>query len=114
VKVSVTRQGGFLDIDRRVEVEEDQASITETGLTNVVSVDGVTARRVAELATIVARLAAEDRPSGAGEARAYDEMLTEIEIEDAGSVRRLAVVSGADVPAEVWELISAVDRCAAG
>lgn len=115
VKVSLTRQGGFLDLNQRVEVNEGQVSITEAGATRgIIPVDAATAKRVADLAKVVAGLPQDDALSVGSETPAYDEMLTEIEIEEAGTVHRLAVVSGADAPRAVWELISAVDRCVGG
>jgi hypothetical protein len=114
VKVSVTRQGGFLDVDQKVEVDEDGVSVTERGVERQVTpVDQDRVRRVSKLAKAVAELRETAVPAPkAGDVAAYDEMLTEIEIDDGEGVRRLSVPSGADAHPAVWELISAVDQCA--
>lgn len=112
----MTRQGGFLDLDQRVEVDDEQVLVTESGVARkIVPPDAASAKRVSALAKVVADLSPDGAPSGDSDAPVYDEMVTEIAIEDAaGTLHRLAVVSGADVPPAVWELISAVDRCAGG
>ncbi len=116
VKVSVTRQGGFLDLDQRVEIDDEQVLVTESGVARkVIPPDDASAKRVSALARVVADLPKDGAPSVDPDTPLYDEMVTEIAIEEAaGTVHRLAVVSGADVPPAVWELISAVDRCAGG
>ena len=113
MKVSLTRHGGFLDLDQRVEVNGPDVSITDAGVTRrIVPADRVSTRTVSELARHVAELPDMDASPAESSIPAYDEMLTEIEIEDeAGGVRRLSVTSGADAPPAVWELIRAVDRC---
>jgi hypothetical protein len=114
VKVSVTRQGGFLDVDQKVEVDEDGVSVTERGVERQMTpVDQDRVRLVSKLAKAVAELRETAVPAPkAGDVAAYDEMLTEIEIDDGEGVRRLSVPSGADAHPAVWELISAVDQCA--
>lgn len=117
MKVSLYRQGGFLDLDQRVEVHDDRISVTDSGVSREVGpVDGASAKRLSDLARLVAELPqdAVADTAAVSDTPVDDEMRTEIEIEDQGTVRRLAVVSGADAPPAVWDLISAVEGCVSG
>lgn len=114
MKVSVTRQGGFLDVDQRVEIDDGGISVTERGVVREVTpADPNQMQRISELAKAVAELPDTQAPAAAADdAVTYDEMLTEIEIDDGDGVKRLSVPSGADAPQAVWDLIRAVDEYA--
>ncbi len=112
MRVSILRQGGFLDLDQRVDVDGTDVRVVERGVPRSVKRVGVgLAHRVEELAASVTRLPEVTVPPP--EVPAYDDMLTEIEIDDGTAVRRLSLQSGTDAPKELWDLIGAVDDCAA-
>ena len=116
MKVSVTRQGGFLDVDQRVEIDDGGISVTERGVVREVTpADPNQMQRISELAKAVAELPDTQEPAAtADDAVTYDEMMTEIEIDDGDGVKRLSVPSGADAPQAIWDLIRAVDEYASG
>jgi hypothetical protein len=105
----VRQRGGFLGLDRKVQVDGNLVRITEKGATRRVHPLGAAeVARVRDLVTRVARVSEQavqhrsELPS--------DVLATKIAIEDGPHRKILTVRTGDSAPDEVWELIGVLDR----
>jgi hypothetical protein len=110
--VALRQRGGFLGLDRKIEVEDGTVSVTENGLkTKVQDLDASKTSQITELATAVLEKSSEIAPRSGS--LASDSMETAIEIA-AGSKRKvLSVNSGDRAPGELWELVGELSAASA-
>ncbi len=106
MRISVHEQGGFADLDRRIDIDGAIVKITDAKprrRTRSGPLGPAQQKQVEKLATQMAAVnqnavsKVEDLPP--------DAMITRIAVEDQGVRRMLKVVSGADVPGVVWEFL---------
>lgn len=103
MRVSVRQSGGSFGIDTTVEVIDNEVTVTDGGATRASSLDGKTAKAVADLAST-----AKSFRVAAAKGTRYDAMTTALVIEDGASKLEFLLQSGDSAPAELWQLVNLV------
>jgi hypothetical protein len=107
--IALMQRGGYLGLDRKVEVQDGGLTITENGA--VKPTQGLDPAQRAQLEDLAAKAV---RASGQLEPRTgtapSDSMDTELEIEIDGTRTKLALGSGDQAPGDLWQLIGEISK----
>ena len=107
--VAVRQRGGFLGLDRTVEIDEGKVLVTENGVARpAAALDESQRARIEELVGGVIK--STDAVVTFHGSTPSDSMDTRIEVDDGSRRRTVQLRSGDQAPTEVWELLGAVGR----
>lgn len=110
VRVSVTQQGGLLDVAQTVTIVDDVAKrVDGEEVTHERRLDRATTSKLEKLAGRCVTVMTESQSNGSA-AGAYDSMTTSVTVDVGGGSHEVTVDSGEEVPAELGQLIDAVLR----
>lgn len=112
MRVSMTRRGGFLDLDQTVEVEAGELCVRDAGTSTRYRLEEAQERRIAEL--VRAALDLPEAPVTDSGDPPSDDLVTEVEVDHAGQFRQFILHSGDEAPPELGALISGLDDVARG
>lgn len=107
--VKVQQQGGFLGLDRSVEIQDRAVTVMEKG--EVRHAPPLSEAMRDQLDVLTARvIETGSPPTLAGRSMASDAMTNTIAIEDGPQLTHFQVTSGDDAPDEIWDLIDLVSK----
>jgi hypothetical protein len=111
MRITMHQQGGFLGLDRKVEVEDGDLTVIEDRTrSSSLKLEGGSQARLQELAQQVMKVdpTSIDKPQWLPS----DSLVTKLSVEEGDTCTLLAVASGDTAPSAVMDLIEAIDSCA--